>query len=238
MSKTIVVDSTKTINQEVQTQTLVTLASSIAHETKNCLAAISICVELSEIQLSNIRERIKAANYLIGNLQLQIKGIIADKPNEKDFKQYSMVKNIEEALEHYPFKKGERELITLDIEQDFEYLGNPVLTNHILFNLIKNALRAISNASRGTITIALKPAERCNNNKLIFRDTATGISKDFLPKMFKLFESQSIAQGGTGVGLAFCKLIMQSYGGDIVCNSVKGKYTEFVLSFPKVDKQK
>lgn len=109
---------------------------------------------------------------------------------------------------------------------------NPALTNHILYNLIKNALRAIGNSDKGMIIIRLETGEKLN--KLIFRDTATGISKEFLPKMFKLFESQSASQGGTGVGLAFCKLIMQSYSGDIVCDSVEGEFTEFVLSFPAV----
>lgn len=232
MAKSILNDSSTAINQEVQIQTIATLASSIAHEIKNYLAAINICAELSETQLSNIRKRVKTADYLIGNLQLQINGVIAGKPNKKDFRRYSIAKNIEEALEQYPFKQGERGLITLDIEQDFEYLGNPILTNHILFNLIKNALRAISNAGKGNITIVLKPGIKYN--KLIFRDTATGIPKDFLPKMFKLFESRSITQGGTGVGLAFCKLIMQSYGGDISCNSVEHEYTEFELNFPCV----
>jgi signal transduction histidine kinase len=127
-------------------------------------------------------------------------------------------------------KEGERELVMLGIERDFEYIGDPILTNHILFNLVKNALRAIANAGRGTITITLKPDVKYN--RLTFRDTAAGIAKEFLPKMFKLFESQSTAQGGTGIGLAFCKLIMQSYGGDIVCDSVEGEYTEFTLTFP------
>ena len=36
---------------------------------------------------------------------------------------------------------------------------------------------------------------------------------------------------GTGVGLACCKTIMIAYGGDIICNSIEGEYTEFVLSF-------
>jgi len=228
MAKTILSDSAHAINQEVQV--VATLASSIAHEIKNYLAAISICAELSERQLSNIRGSVKAADYLIGNLQLQIKGIIAGKPDTRDFKRYSMVRNVKEALEQYPFKEGERELITLDLKQDFEYLGNSILTNHILFNLIKNTLKAIENAGKGTITIKLKPGVKYN--KLIFRDTAIGIAKEFLPKMFTLFESQSTARGGTGVGLAFCKLIMQSYGGDIVCDSLEGKYTKFILSFP------
>ena len=182
MAKTIVNNDTKGINQEIQT--IATLSSSIAHEIKNYLAAINICAELSEIQLGNIRERIKAADYFIGNLQLQIKGIIkgSSDSNKKDFKWYSMAKNIEKALEHYPFNKGERELIRLDIKQDFEYLGNPVLTNHILYNLIKNSLRAIKNADKGKIEIRIEPGAEFN--KLFFRDTATGIAKEFLPKVF------------------------------------------------------
>ncbi len=200
MAKIILNDGLKSINQEVQI--VATLASSIAHEVRNYLAAISICAELSEKQLSNIRERVKAASYLIGNLQLQIKGVVTGKPETTDFKRCSIVKNVEEILEQYPFKEGERELVMLGIERDFEYIGDPILTNHILFNLVKNALRAIANAGRGTITITLKPDVKYN--RLTFRDTAAGIAKEFLPKMFKLFESQSTAQGDTGIGLAFC----------------------------------
>ena len=50
--------------------------------------------------------------------------------------------------------------------------------------------------------------------------------------MFKLFESQMTTQGGTGIGLAYYKEIMSSYGGDIACDSVEGEFTEFVLNFP------
>jgi signal transduction histidine kinase len=217
-------------NKEVQA--VVTLSSSIAHEIRNYLAAISICAELSEMQLGNIRKKVKAADYLIGNLQLQIKGVITGKLDTKDFKRYSIAKNIEEVLEQYPFKEGERELITVEVGKDFEYEGNPVLTGHILYNLIKNALRAIKNAEKGSIVI--RPESDAKFNKLIFRDTASGIAKEFLPKMFKLFESQMTAQGGTGVGLAFCKTIMTYYGGDIACDSVEGEYTEFMLNFPPV----
>ena len=71
-------------------------------------------------------------------------------------------------------------------------------------------------------------------NYLIVKDTATGIPKDFLPKIFDQFETKKSTSGGTGLGLAFCKMVMESYGGKIECNSELGKYTEFVLSFPKI----
>lgn len=225
-------------------QNILTLSGSIAHELKNYLMGINICAELSESRLKditnicseitesklkNIRQRVKAASYLISNLQLQMKSIVTGKLSTEGFERYSMAKNIQEALEQYPFDAGEKELITVVATTDFNYVGNPVLTNHILYNLIKNSIRAIKNADKGKITITLELGKKFNT--LIFRDTATGIPKDFLPKMFGLFESQMTAQGGTGVGLAFCKLVMQSYGGDISCDSVEGEYTEFVLKF-------
>ena len=167
-------------NQEAQT--IATLSSSIAHELKNYLAAINICAELSEGKLRDIRNKVKAASYLINNLQLQIKGIMTNKPETIDFKRYSIKKNIREALEQYPFHDGERELITLDLSKDFEYEGNPTLTRHILYNLIQNALEAITEADKGVITIRLEPDVKFN--KLIFKDTATGIAKQILPKIF------------------------------------------------------
>jgi Signal transduction histidine kinase len=228
MAKNIVTARRLSGNKEAQL--VATLSGSIAHEIKNYLAAISICAELSESKLSDIRKSVRAADYLINNLQLQIKGIITGEPDTKDFRCYSITQNIKEALEQYPFETKERELIIVESGKDFEYTGNSVLTSHILFNLIKNSLRAIKNAGRGKITIKLDPGLKLN--KLIFRDTATGISKDFLPKMFKLFESQMVSHGGTGIGLAFCKIIMNAYKGDIICNSVDGEYTEFTLKFP------
>ena len=228
MSKNIVTASKLSGNKEIQT--VATLSSSIAHELNNYLAAINICAELSEGKLEDIKKTVKSASYLINNFQLQIKGVIIGKPDTSDFKRYSISKNIDEALEGYPFKTGERELIRVERLKDFEYKGNPALTNHIFYNLIKNFLRAIQNAEKGNITIKLEVGTKFN--KLIFKDTATGVAKEFLPKIFELFASQTIVQGGTGVGLAFCKTIMISYGGDIICNSIEGEYTEFVLSFP------
>ncbi|KAB2836175.1 MAG: ATP-binding protein, partial [Caedimonadaceae bacterium] len=39
-----------------------------------------------------------------------------------------------------------------------------------------------------------------------------------------------------GIGLAFCKSVMKSLGGDITCTSQYGEYTEFILTFPPLEK--
>ena len=85
-------------------------------------------------------------------------------------------------------------------------------------------------ARKGEITIWTK--KNGKYNELHFRDTGKGISKDVLPKLFTLFFTTS--ENGAGLGLAFCKMVMISFGGNISCDSQEGAYTEFVLKFPKI----
>jgi len=50
--------------------------------------------------------------------------------------------------------------------------------------------------------------------------------------LFHQFSSGS--RDGAGLGLAFCKMAMQSYNGDIICDTREGEYTEFILNFPTI----
>ncbi|CAN5218727.1 hypothetical protein BH10PSE19_BH10PSE19_02880 [soil metagenome] len=136
---------------------------------------------------------------------------------------------VEESLRRYPFQPGERELIHFDNKNDFNFIGEEILTVHILFNLLKNALYYIRVAHKGDIYIRLASDEKYN--KLYFHDSGKGIAADILPNIFELFFSKT--HHGYGVGLAFCKMIMQNYGGKVECNSVVEEFAEFILSFPK-----
>jgi signal transduction histidine kinase len=211
------------------------LSDSVTHEIRNYLTSISINIrsQLSEKELGRIKERIRALSYVIDNFQQQIRGTVNNKLSKEDFERCSITKDIEETLKLYRFKVGEKQLITVESSKDFEYIGDSGLTEHMLSTLIKNALLAIAKADKGRITIKLKPGVKYN--ELCFKDTGTGIAKELLPKMFKLFESSSIADSVVGMGLSFCKLIMQSYNGDIICDSAKGEYTEFILIFPCIE---
>jgi DNA-binding protein len=144
MDKTILKYRAKAINQEVETVAI--LPNIIAHEIKNYLDAIHICTESSESKVKDIKNRVKTSSYLIRNLQLQIKRVIAGKPDKKNFKRHSIAKDITKALKQYTFKDKELELITLDIDKGFKHLSNSILTKHILYNLMRNVLLAIENA--------------------------------------------------------------------------------------------
>jgi len=150
-----------------------------------------------------------------------------------EFSIHSCNKTLSQALERYPFTSDrERNLIDWTAGPDFQFYGSDLLVNHILFNLIKNALHSVLSARRGRIEIATRTTS--DHNLVTVTDTGTGISARELPRIFEHFYTSKGAGQGTGIGLYFCKLAMESFDGEIRCDSRAGDYTRFTLVFPKV----
>ncbi|MES1924672.1 HAMP domain-containing sensor histidine kinase [Salinisphaera sp. T31B1] len=142
---------------------------------------------------------------------------------------------VEGALARYPFHSDrERTLVSWEKGTDFAFHGSQLLMIHLLFNLLKNALYFLAQADRGDIRIWTERSP-AGAHRLHFRDTGPGIDPDVLPRIFERFYSAMPRGQGTGIGLAFARLVMESFGGDIRCHSALGRYTEFVLSFPALE---
>ena len=84
---------------------------------------------------------------------------------------------------------------------------------------------------QGKITIWLESDSK--KNKLHFKDNGSGISPKIIRFIFNRFFSKTTH--GTGIGLTFCKLVMQEFGGNITCYSEEGKFTQFILDFPHIE---
>jgi signal transduction histidine kinase len=71
------------------------------------------------------------------------------------------------------------------------------------------------------------------------RDTGAGISPDKLPRIFdRFFTTKSgpdaSGKGGTGLGLAFCRDVIEAHHGRIRVESSMGRGTAFTLKLPAV----
>ncbi len=136
---------------------------------------------------------------------------------------------VQEAIHLYPMDSHTAELIHVDYSQDFYFMGDEILFRHIIFNLLKNAIYfVLSKGQNGKIAIWLEKGEKYN--QIHFKDTGTGIKPEDLPDIFNSFFSKT--RHGTGVGLAFCKTIIENFGGQIHCDSQFGEYTHFSLYLP------
>lgn len=174
---------------------------------------------------NSMKRELKLSSMVIELLLTNIKVGINAKSNEC----FLMSACIDEALQSYPFKEDERELIEWEPKIDFKVYGKNLFFVLIFINLIKNALFYIAKATKGVIKIRI---ENDDDKRPIvyFLDTATGITAKELPYIFDRFYSNRLH--GTGAGLAYCKMVMKSLGGDIFCSSKVNEYTEFKLVFP------
>lgn len=137
-----------------------------------------------------------------------------------------------DAIKQYPFKSKQQRTL-LHIAEDFsefKCIGSKLLVLHIFFNLLKNALYYIDANRKGEIFLWTESTARAN--KVYFKDTAQGISVESQKNLFKQFRTSRAE--GTGIGLSFCKMVMDSMGGEISCESKFGVHATFILSFPKI----
>jgi signal transduction histidine kinase len=69
------------------------------------------------------------------------------------------------------------------------------------------------------------------------RDNGCGIPEDIQERIFDPFFTTKPRGEGTGLGLSISFGIVTKYGGEITCESIKGKGTTFILQFPIIDYQ-
>lgn len=108
----------------------------------------------------------------------------------------------------------------------------------ILYNLIGNAIKF---TEHGQVEVAAKVINdsATNNGELIaitIADTGIGIAEDKLDLIFESFEqadgSTAREYGGTGLGLAVTKQLVELHGGAIAVESTLGQGSKFTFTLP------
>lgn len=244
--------------QEKQIEGMSLLANAIAHELRTPLSgigmgmsslhqAIDVLKPAYDFALENGYEgkvlssridrnlhRVIAANknqvragltYIDMMLANARSGMITD----ENFCKLSVKDTLISVLDEYPFQDDqEKKLVNVDIKADFFYQGDSHYIKLVFFNLIKNSLYFIKAANKGKIIIRIEAGD--DKNTIIFEDTAQGVKDDVLQNMFDRFYSRR--NGGSGIGLSFCREVIKAHKGNINCESTFGEYTRFIMSFP------
>jgi PAS domain S-box-containing protein len=185
---------------------------------------------LSVLECSGDTLRSASANmtdYIDHSLKTLSKTLVNDL-SEEDLTECSMGQCIRETLNGYPFGANESQLIQVDYEHDFHFMGNSVMMVRVLTNLIKNSLYQIGENQRGEILIRMQREE--DHNLLFVKDTAGGVPSELIPMLFEGYKTTK--KEGSGVGLASCRKTVSDFGGKIECQSSYGDYIEFVMTFP------
>lgn len=144
-----------------------------------------------------------------------------------------LVRVIESSIASYPFNQNESEKVVF-LKNGFDKIfvkAEPKLLEYVFYNLFKNALFFIKKAGKGEIIISFCVTD--NFVCLDFQDTGYGIKPCDKNKVFDKFFSRR--KLGTGMGLYFCKNVINSFGGYISCSTKFKSYTKFTIKL-KIDK--
>ncbi|TXD91843.1 ATP-binding protein, partial [Ralstonia pseudosolanacearum] len=165
-------------------------------------------------------------------IDMALASVTLERLDRRTFAPHSLHACVDMALARYPFQYGEREHVRVQaFSADWRFVGSDTLLMHVLFNLLKNALYAIRIARKGHIEISAWPDG--DSYVLAIRDSAMGIPPSVQRRIFDPFFSTKLADQGTGVGLTFCRRVVEAFGGHIRCESVVDEYTLFTLHLPR-----
>jgi signal transduction histidine kinase len=132
--------------------------------------------------------------------------------------------------------KLERTRITLEVRVDPDVrnvTSDHVLLFRILVNLIANALKI----SRSGTAVEIRVSREGNDARFVVLDRGPGIPDAMKMAIFEKYSTsqpKSLSEdGGTGIGLTFCRLAVRSLGGRIWAEDRPGGGSAFVLLLPE-----
>jgi two-component system sensor histidine kinase PilS (NtrC family) len=210
------------------------LAAGIAHEIRNPLASISGSVQVlsNELLVGSTERRlmeiiVSESNRLSGILEEFLRFV---RPQERRVASFDVATTISEVMEIFRLSDevSDAHGIELDVFPGSSTLsGDRDQIRQIVYNVAKNAVRAMDAGGRLTIS----GREEGGWYVIRFADTGRGMSPDELARLFTPFSTAF--DGGTGLGMAIVRRIVEDHGGTIDVESHAGEGTTVTIHLPR-----
>ena len=215
------------------------LASSITHEFNNILTTVINYAKMG-LRREDPEQRVKCFNKILSASQRASKittGMLRYARHNSDrMEPVDLAELVENCLVLVE-KDLQMHRVHLDLELENRLLAevNSGQIQQVLLNLIVNARQAMEPGGR--LRIGVLENSEDEMVEIYVADSGKGIPHDKLPRIFDPFYSTKTAdaggQGGTGIGLALCREIIEAHRGRIRVESTIGKGTTFTLRFPR-----
>jgi len=216
------------------------LASGVAHDFNNALAAI-----LGRVQLVRRNAHDEALTHNLNIIQTAAEDAAATVRRIQTFARQSQTEEFESLAvdsllrdaaeitrtrwENEARARGLHYDVVLDLQPEMHALGSASELREVFVNLIVNAVDAMPQGGRLSITCA-KSADQV---RLLFKDTGTGMTEDVRARIFEPFYTTK-GMHGTGLGLAVSYGIIERHHGRIRAESEIGSGTTFEIELPFV----
>ena len=211
------------------------MASSIVHDLRNPLAAITTASELLQREtlapdrrLSLLENQMKAAqrmqvmlaellDFSRGNYQLKLEP-------------QPLLPIIERSVKNLLPQLRARVKILIEVPPDLVIKVDEEHLGRVIDNLLLNACQAIPK-DRNDAQVTISARRENSVVKIFIEDNGTGIPDSIQDRLFEPFVSQG-KYGGTGLGLAIARGIIEAHGGKIGVDQTSAEGTKIFLTLP------
>jgi signal transduction histidine kinase len=212
------------------------LVAGIAHQIANPLDGVQNC-------LQRIGEGVKDDAHLTEYVQLMTEALERIERTAKRVQAFARPRgvtlqrtDVNRAVESTLQVLGTDHGVNIQIETQLGDVspvqGDPYTLQEVLFNLCTNALAAMPDG--GTLTLRSYALGRQDEDQMDavavdVSDTGVGIPRMQLEKIFEPFYTTRAESGGTGMGLALCRMLISEMGGRIDVRSTLGQGSTFTV---------
>jgi signal transduction histidine kinase len=214
------------------------MAGTVAHELRNPLGAIQGFTTLLRRDLAGQEAPLRQVERILRGVE-SANRIVEDlleycRPLHPQSEIVWIRGLLEESLSHLKASARWSDGIECDLRLDPELpasRGDRRLLLQVLANLYDNAVAAME--GEGTLSIRVRtagPVHRPDRLRIVIRDTGCGMSADEVARVFAPFYTNR--PGGTGLGLALVRKIVDAHHGHVHVVSAPGRGTSVVLDLP------
>jgi signal transduction histidine kinase len=215
------------------------LARRLAHELKNPLFPLQLTVEnlvraraLSTEEFDEVfRESTATLGMEIANLKAII-GRFSDfskmpKPELERIDAKDVIERVRSLYEGAASREAKIDFEMKIAGQPMPMMADPELLHRALSNLVLNAMDAMPNG--GKLTVSARPQGA--NIEIRVADTGEGLTQEECERLFTPYYTTK--QHGTGLGLAIVQSVVADHGGTIAVESRTGSGATFIITLPR-----
>ncbi len=218
------------------------MAADIAHELRNPLAVIQANLEamldgvrpLSAEEVADVHRETQLLSRLVTDLRDLSLAETGQLPLRKGLTDLAALART--GVARFSSRAEERNVrLGVEIAENLPRAEvDPDRVDQVLGNLLDNAMR--HTPPGGEVMVRLDPDVLRHEVRVTVRDTGEGIPEKDLPNIFERFyradRARTRADGGSGIGLAVVKQLVEAHGGRVWAESQPGKGATFGFVLP------
>ena len=216
------------------------LINNLAHEMNTPITSIQGFADymqmgqLSEEEYAECLSFIKRESKRLKDISSTLLSMVNLQNKEEILQEEFSVKELCKKIEQLYTNTMDEQGIDFQIECSVDIMkGNNVLIESLLRNMITNAVRALDKRENKLLKIAVYSVD--NMLKIQVEDNGCGIDEMHVDNIFEPFyrvdKARSREYGGSGLGLPFCRKIVEMHGGSLQVESKVNEGTKFIAIF-------